>query len=116
MPPAFRALFVIVWKFIIIALTYLGMHGTPFTPHTIWRSAVRRFLEKARACEFGAKLAIDRASGRGEPHNIGSKNKALTPLGGLDEEGILSLRPDFQAEVVRLACSWAHHRGGGTPQ
>jgi hypothetical protein len=111
MPPAFRALFVIVWKFIIIALTDLGMHGTPFTPHTIWRSAVRRFLEKARACEFGAKLAIDRASGRGEPHNIGSRNKALTPLGGLDDKGILSLRPDFQAEVERLLLGAPSGRG-----
>ena len=98
----FRALFVMVWKFIIIALTDLGMHKTPFTPRTIWRSAVRRFVEKARACEWGAKIAIDRASGRGEPHNIGAKNKALTPLGGLDEEGILSWCPDFQSELDRL--------------
>ena len=96
MPPVFRALLVMVWKFIIIALTDLGMHKTPFAPHTIWRSAVRRFVEKACACEWGAKLAIDRASGRGEPHTIGAKNKALTPLGGLDnEEGILSWRPDI---------------------
>jgi hypothetical protein len=112
MPPVFRALFVMVWKFIIIALTDLGMHKTPFAPHTIWRSAVRRFVEKARACEWGAKLAIDRASGRGEPHNIGAKNKALSPLGGLDEEGILAWRPDFQAELDRLrfgAASGAAH-------
>ena len=80
MPSAFRALFVLVWKFIIIALTELGMHKTPFKPHMIWRSAVRRFIEKARACEFGAKLAIDRAVGRGDTPNIDSTSKALAPL------------------------------------
>ena len=78
------------------------MHKTPIQPHTIWRSAVRRFVEKACACEWGTNMAIERATGGGKPHNIGAKDKALAPQGGLDEAGILSWLPDFQSDLERL--------------
>jgi hypothetical protein len=108
MPPVFRALFVIVWKFILIALTELGMHKTPFQPHLVWRNSLRRFITKARACAFGAKLAVAQAIGRGETPDISSKRRALAPLADLAESGALTWRPDLEIEISRLLIGAKH--------
>jgi hypothetical protein len=88
--------------FTLIALTELGMHKTPFQPHLVWRHSLRRFITKARACAFGATLAVAQAVGRGETPDITSKRRALAPLADLSEDGTLVWRPDLDAEINRL--------------
>ena len=67
LPGGIMALWLLCWKFAIIAFVQAGIHGVAVDPSSVWEQAVRRLVVRmhARAHSY-RKLMID-AEGRGQP-------------------------------------------------
>ena len=91
LPKGLYALFLIMWKFIIIEFTLVDTQDIKFNSKSVWTRTLLRFLERCNALEYGYRITKSKAEGKGaHPPSTRRIDAALTPLAHLDENGHLS--------------------------
>ena len=103
-PGGFLALFLIMWKMIIIAFTRVDMEHALFNPEQVWEMALRRIVVRVRARAHTIKLKALRLEARGDPppDEPRALNRRLMPLASVDEKGTLSWSPPLLKRLVNL--------------
>ena len=83
------------------ARTYL--HGEPFNPDKIWKSALHRYARNAHALEYRARLEVNRAEARNssQPAPLKHLQKAAYPFATIDSSGTLRWTKKIQLEFSR---------------
>jgi len=96
-------LHLLLWKYIIYALTMLQIEGTPLHINSIWQAAWQRFVWKAEALGEKVKTTHLRAESRGdEPPNSSGKGTAMAPLATFTTEGNLIWTEDLKHKIEKL--------------
>ena len=93
LPPALSALRIIVWKFIVISLTRIELHGERWNSKAIWAQALHRTRTRLLAHSEGARrwAVARRAKGDTVPKGVLERwNRQVYPLAMYDEEGSLT--------------------------
>ena len=95
-------LWVILWKFVIIELTQVGLgEATTVDTERIWEQAVRRLVTRVNAAVFSFRQAMVSAEGKGHsPPSPSSLNVALEPLAEVDATGALSWSAQMRAHLL----------------
>ena len=104
LPLGWRALWLIVWKFVIISFTQIGVgEATDLNEESIWELALRRFAVRVHAAAYGFRLRITKAEASGHmPPNPASINRLLEPLASLDAQGALAWHPTLASKLKSL--------------
>ena len=106
LPRGLFSLFLILWKFIILALVEVDTDGIPYSHDRIWRLTLDRFRERAEALAHSFELKLTHARGQGRqlpsPSNY---NLALTPLARISDQGELTYHPYLSHLVSSLEAS-----------
>ena len=95
LPLGWRALWLIVWKFIIISFTQIGVgEAATVNVESTWELALRRLAVRVHAVAHNYRTRLGAAEVRGhKPPTPASTNKLLEPIASLDEEGALAWHP-----------------------
>ena len=96
--PAASALHILVWKYIILGL----MEDTRPPAASIWKSALRRYCERALAIQHIARMRVQAAEGRGDdlgPRDLEQYTKWLHPAGWIDRMGNIVWSARAQQEL-----------------
>ena len=102
MPLGLAALWLIVWKFVIISFTQLGVEGTQLCVEDIWSQAVRRLVGRVHSALHTYRLSLTAAAGKGAPAPAPEAlNKLLRPLGTVSQTGVLEWASKFKAHLDR---------------
>ena len=85
----------IVWKFIIISFTQIGVgEAATVNVESTWELALRRLAIRVHAVAHNYRTRLGVAEARGhKPPTPASTNKLLEPIASLDEEGALAWHP-----------------------
>ena len=102
LPRGLLMLWVILWKFVIIELTQVGLgEATTVDTERIWEQAVRRLVTRVNAAVFSFRQAMVSAEGKGHsPPSPSSLNVALEPLAEVDATGALSWSAQMRAHLL----------------
>ena len=89
LPHGTIALFMITWKFILIAFTKADIAGELFVPDQIWKGAVRRLISRVERLKMQVRIASTNAMSKDLDaiHGLGSYNKQVAGIGSFDETG-----------------------------
>ena len=101
LPKAISDLHLVLWKFLLIHLTHRDLFNTPFDPAKTWRDAVRRYVSKANSLAHKSKLLHLRQESRFQTHDLATLETLISPLGVLDDSGVVVWRHDFLSHVVQ---------------
>ena len=100
MPKGLAALWLIFWKFVILAFTQTGIEGAAFNAEVAWLQAVRRFMVRVHASVHTYRVACVWAEGAGrQPPPASPLNLLLTPLARVSEQGELVWSPEMKAVI-----------------
>ena len=100
MPKGLAALWLIFWKFVILAFTQTGTEGAAFNAEVAWLQAVRRFMVRVHASVHTYRVACVWAEGAGrQPPPASPLNLLLTPLARVSEQGELVWSPEMKAVI-----------------
>ena len=77
----------IFWKFTLIAITKLGIDGTPIDEDEIIRSARERIHTRIKSAKMQLHLTRLEAQSRRREPNYNKMKKSLSGLGQISEEG-----------------------------
>ena len=104
LPRGWRALWLIVCKFIIIGFTQIGEGETAdLNEESLWELALRRFAVRVNAVSYGFRLRLVTAEARGQkPPSPASVNNLLEPLALLDAQGALTWLPSLATKLKSL--------------
>ena len=90
LPRGLASLWILAWKFIIIEMTQVGLHGGEVDARTAWQQAVRRLVVRVHAKAHSFRTALQSAEGKGgtlpSPSTL---NTLLEPLAEMSERGSL---------------------------
>ena len=67
----------------------------PFLPPEVWKGAIRSYVSKANSLTHQVTFKQRRAEARGLQLNLDPENALLTPLGSIDETGVINWIPEF---------------------
>ena len=104
LPLGWRALWLIVWKFIIISFTQIGVgEATDLNEEAVWELALRRLAVRVHAAAYSYRLRLGAAEAKGrKPPTPVSTNKLLEPLASLNEQGDLTWHPTIADKLKSL--------------
>ena len=104
LPLGWRALLLIVWKFIIISFTQIGVgEATDLNEEAMWELALRRLAVRVHAAAHSYRLRLGAAEAKGhKPPTPASTNKLLEPLASLNEQGDLAWHPTIADKLKSL--------------
>ena len=87
-----------MWKYIILGI----MEGARPTAASIWRSALRRYCERALAIQHVARMKVQEAESRGrelQPRELEQYAKWIRPLGDIGSAGNIHWTEKTLAEL-----------------
>ena len=104
LPLGWRALWLIVWKFIIISFTQIGVgEATDLNEEAMWELALRRLAVRVHAAAHSYRRRLCAAEAKGhKPPTPASTNKLLEPLASLNEQGDLAWHPTIADKLKSL--------------
>ena len=97
-PGGFVAIFLIMWKFIIIAFTRIDLDRGIFDSKSIWESTLRRLIVRVNARAHGVRLKAARLESRGDPATKppNALNKRLYPIASINHWGTITWAPALE--------------------
>ena len=103
-PGGLLALFLIMWKMIIIQFTRVDLEHSSFNPTQVWEMALRRLVVRVRARAHSIKLKALRIEARGDPppEEPRALNRRLMPLASVDGQGTLCWSPPLLKRLIDL--------------
>jgi len=97
--PAWLNLHLLLWKYLITAITAVDTEDRRFIKYNVWKSTWDQFKWKADALSVKANMSVDRNASRGEdPPNLERKSAILSPIASLNETGAIV----WNDEIVQL--------------
>ena len=79
---------IILWKFIILMITQVDVHGSSFDANRVWKLTCIRLTERLNAHRHLYRLRLRQAAMRGVPSpNPLKASRCLEPIATIDEEG-----------------------------
>lgn len=95
-----ETLHLLLWKYIIAAITQANTEGEKFTEKAVWLGAWRQWKLRARAKEETIQAKLRRADSRGwAPPDVTKTTKLVTPLAEYTEEGYLKINPEIGKKI-----------------
>ena len=96
------ALWLLCWKFAIIAFVQAGIHGTAVVADAVWEQAVRRLVVRMHARAHAYRRLIVDAEGRGQsPPPPRATNRLLAGVAEVNsEDGWLTWSEPFEAILI----------------
>ena len=104
LPSGVTSLFLIAWKFILIAFTKADIAGEAFAPDQIWKAAMRRLISRIERIKMQVRMSNTLAASRdlNEIHGLTSINKQVAGLGCFDETGLFRYSDKVWEEIKKL--------------
>ena len=104
LPHGVTSLFMITWKFILIAFTKADIAGEAFVPDQIWKGAVRRLISRIERLKMQVRIASTNAISKDMDtiHGLGSYNKQVAGLGSFDDAGMFRYTDKLWNEIKTL--------------
>ena len=104
LPHGVTSLFMITWKFILIAFTKADIAGEAFVPDQIWKGAVRRLISRVERLKMQVRVAGTNALSKDMEtiHGLGAYNKQVAGLGSFDENGLFRYTDKLWNEITTL--------------
>ena len=101
LPPPLFALYVIVWKFVVIDFTCVDTEGREFDAEKIWKAALRRFMVRLQAYSESIRLWLVNREGLDggselHPKLVESIEEVVWPCLSFDGHG-MTVRPELEA-------------------
>ena len=97
LPRGLASLWILAWKFVIIEMTQVGLHGGEVDARAAWRQAVRRLVVRVHAKVHCFRVSLISAEGKGGKLPAPSAlNALLEPLAEVSTRGSLTWTPLFR--------------------
>jgi hypothetical protein len=108
LPRGLLALWIVIWKFVILRFTQVDMEQVQFDGDAVWEQALRRFTVRVNAAVWRYKLRalVARAQERPAP-SPASTNKLLEPVAQIDEGGALAWAPFMRDALMAVGIELA---------
>ena len=118
LPLGWRALWLIVWKFVIINFTQIGVGETAtVNVESTWELALRRLAVRVHAVVHNYRSRLSAAEARGhKPPAPASTNKLLEPLASLNEQGALTWHPTIADTLKSMGIEGLNQRPNNAKQ
>ena len=103
LPRGLLALWIVIWKFVILRFTQVDMEQLQFDGDAVWEQALRRFTVRVNAAvwRYNMRALVARAQERPAP-SPASTNKLLEPVAQIDEGGALAWAPFMRDALVAV--------------
>ena len=113
---AYSDLHLVVWKFILIDFTAVDLRNHRFDPEGTWKRAVTRYLSKANSLTFKMRYPLAQAEASNARVNLSRPNRYLSPLGVIDQSGVITWRDDFRCHICSGSSQPVPNPTGIAPQ
>ena len=103
----YNAIYVILWKFILIAYTRVDVAKEPYSPAHVWTSTFRRLSVRLEAYAAQLKNELQRYESRGgstPSHVVDHYRKQVTPCATFSDSGELQLTESLLNEMLEAGC------------
>ena len=101
LPMGLLALWVLLWKFMIVSFTQVDTEGKPFSGQAVWKQAVRRMVTRVHAAVHVHRLRMQAAeSCEGPLPSPARLNGLLEGLASVNDTGKLTWLPAVQKVIM----------------
>ena len=103
LPLGVTSLFMITWKFILIAFTKADIIKEAFLPEQVWKGAIRRLISRVERLKMQVRVANTIAMSKDLENipGLASYNKQVAGLGAFSESGIFRYSDTLWNEIKK---------------